>query len=524
MNRLLPVIVRSLIRGMAMLSVAALGCTALTATVITAFPSSVNFVAGVPSTFQVAVFADDNPAAAPEDFAATIDWGDGSPVTAGTIATDDQQFIVTANHTYSTGGSFTVTVTISDVAPGTGTATATSSATSGVTPPSGSATQTWVSGVGDDANPCSRIAPCQTFAGALGKTAAGGEIYVLDPGGFGTLTIYKSITILAAGPAGVMVSLVNGIVIANGPPPLQDVSAQVKVTQNGFGRNRATGLWAATLTVTNTSGTAIAGPVEVGITNLSTNATMVNFSGLLLGNPYVLVSAGGLAPGASASVPIQFQNPTNGFITYTPVTYAPVAGPAINVTLRGLNLDGVASGTNAISVGGSISRINLHLEKTQIQGFTNGVNIAPGANAAVTISNTRISDCNGGAGILADGTAGAVSVVVINSEVHRCTTGLSLNGGAKFNAENSDFSQNVTGVNLADSASIGTLDSDTIAYCTTGVNIAASGGTVRLTNDTISDNATGLATVPGGNLVSYANNHLNGNAVNGAPTATWAQH
>jgi hypothetical protein len=57
------------------------------------------------------------------------------------------------------------------------------------------ATRTWVSGVGDDANPCSRTAPCKTFPGAISKTAAGGEIDVLDPGGFGSVTITKSITI-----------------------------------------------------------------------------------------------------------------------------------------------------------------------------------------------------------------------------------------------------------------------------------------------------------------------------------------
>jgi hypothetical protein len=57
------------------------------------------------------------------------------------------------------------------------------------------ATRTWVSGVGDDANPCSRTAPCKTFAGAISKTAEGGEIDVLDPGGFGSVTITKAMTI-----------------------------------------------------------------------------------------------------------------------------------------------------------------------------------------------------------------------------------------------------------------------------------------------------------------------------------------
>jgi hypothetical protein len=77
------------------------------------------------------------------------------------------------------------------------------------------ATRTWVSGVGDDANPCSRTAPCKTFAGAISKTAAGGEINVLDPGGFGAVTITKSITISSEGfEAGVLVSGTNGIVIS----------------------------------------------------------------------------------------------------------------------------------------------------------------------------------------------------------------------------------------------------------------------------------------------------------------------
>jgi hypothetical protein len=76
------------------------------------------------------------------------------------------------------------------------------------------ATRTWVSGVGDDANPCSRTAPCKTFAGAISKTAAGGEINVLDPGGFGGVTITKSITISSEGfEAGVLVSGTNAIII-----------------------------------------------------------------------------------------------------------------------------------------------------------------------------------------------------------------------------------------------------------------------------------------------------------------------
>src|SRR5436853_7870839 len=77
------------------------------------------------------------------------------------------------------------------------------------------ATRTWVSGVGDDANPCSRTAPCKTFAGAISKTAKDGEISVLDPGGFGTVTITKSITIdgSTTGVAGVLNAGVPGVQI-----------------------------------------------------------------------------------------------------------------------------------------------------------------------------------------------------------------------------------------------------------------------------------------------------------------------
>jgi hypothetical protein len=59
--------------------------------------------------------------------------------------------------------------------------------------------RTWVSGTGDDMNPCSRTAMCKTFAGAISKTAAGGEISVYDPGGYGALTITKSLSIVDVG-------------------------------------------------------------------------------------------------------------------------------------------------------------------------------------------------------------------------------------------------------------------------------------------------------------------------------------
>src|SRR5215475_6802531 len=87
------------------------------------------------------------------------------------------------------------------------------------------ATRTWVSGVGDDANPCSRTAPCKTFPGAISKTATGGEINCLDPGGFGAVTITKSITIdctatfggiLAAGTNAININSAGAVVNLRG--------------------------------------------------------------------------------------------------------------------------------------------------------------------------------------------------------------------------------------------------------------------------------------------------------------------
>jgi hypothetical protein len=81
-------------------------------------------------------------------------------------------------------------------------------------PASAQATRTWVSGVGDDVNPCSRTAPCKTFAGAISKTATAGEINCLDPGGFGTITITKAITLNCTGTLGsILASGVPGVTI-----------------------------------------------------------------------------------------------------------------------------------------------------------------------------------------------------------------------------------------------------------------------------------------------------------------------
>jgi len=102
---------------------------------------------------------------------------------------------------------------------------------------SAQATRTWVSGVGDDANPASRTAPAKTFAGAISRTAAKGVINVLDPGGFGAVTITKSITIDGGGvEGGILAGGVNGIIINAAPT---DVVILRNLQIDGFGTGLA---------------------------------------------------------------------------------------------------------------------------------------------------------------------------------------------------------------------------------------------------------------------------------------------
>jgi hypothetical protein len=142
------------------------------------------------------------------------------------------------------------------------------------------ATRTWVSGVGDDVNPCSRTAPCKTFAGAISKTFVNGEIDVLDPGGFGTLTVTKSITIDGTGTfASVLASGVNGFTIniaAGANDPLRQVTLR-GLSINGTGASGTvgtrTGLNGINIT---TNGAATVHVEDTIIQNFSQNGILVN--------------------------------------------------------------------------------------------------------------------------------------------------------------------------------------------------------------------------------------------------------
>ncbi len=106
------------------------------------------------------------------------------------------------------------------------------------------ATRTWVSGVGDDLNPCSRTAPCKTFAGAISKTFINGEIDCLDPGGYGAVTVTKSITIDCTGTLGsILASGTTGVninIAVNANDPFRTVRLR-GLSINGTGASGAVG-------------------------------------------------------------------------------------------------------------------------------------------------------------------------------------------------------------------------------------------------------------------------------------------
>jgi len=259
----------------------------------------------------------------------------------------------------------------------------------GTAPAHAQASRTWVSGVGDDANPCSRTAPCKTFAGAISKTAAGGEIDCLDPGGYGALTITKSITIDCTPTLGsVLVAGTNGInvnaagIIVN----LRGIIVQ-GIGTGLIGINFVAG---ATLNLERVTVMNFQAGSATGILFApnSANATLTMSDCYVNLNGIAPATGGGLvvqpAVGGSAAVVVtdsRFGNnsdaikatSTNGFITMT-----------VRNSVMG---DNRGSGVNATAG----ATINLMLDRDTISNnFQNGVR-ASGASALVRIQESTIA-------------------------------------------------------------------------------------------------------------------------------------
>ncbi len=238
------------------------------------------------------------------------------------------------------------------------------------------ASRTWVSGVGDDANPCSRTAPCKTFAGAISKTAACGEIDALDPGGFGAVTITKSITIDGTGTfASILASLTTGVIINAG---VNDVITLRGISINGFcnGIN--------------------------GINILS--AKTVNVEDVVI---FRFNTGNGITANDSNGVNLNVKNSVIRDNTLDGINATSASGNT-NVTLDNVRLSGNANGLHARS-GARVTARNCVFSSNTANGVFSDA-------AGASLSNTFIWESqismNGGAGVRAGnagnlGTSGA---------------------------------------------------------------------------------------------------------------------
>lgn len=271
------------------------------------------------------------------------------------------------------------------------------------------ATRTWVSGVGDDANPCSRTAPCKTFAGAISKTAAGGEINCLDPGGFGAVTIVKSISIICDFTEGGILTAgagVNGIVI-NLP------SATDTVFLSGLDFNGA-------------------GTAQNGIRIVS--GGIIHVQNSLIRN-YRATNGLGMSIQPSAVAQLTVENTTiadngtgntGGGILIQPTG----ASGTARVTLRNVRLQNNAhrnlradtSGTSGLGIG-------LVVENSQFIGATTGLSLNGGGASPINFALTGAHISFAATGIEATG-SGIVSGRVDGSTITRNSTALAISGTA----------------------------------------------------------------------------------------------
>jgi len=292
-------------------------------------------------------------------------------------------------------------------------------------PAAAQATRTWVSGVGDDANPCSRTAPCKTFAGAISKTAAGGEIDVLDPGGFGAVTITKAITIAAegVGEAGVLVAGTNGIAVVAGATDtvilrgLQLDGGPIGSTSlNGVKFNTGGVLMIQNCSIRNFTGASPNGWgiafTPSGASSLFVSDTVVasNGTGTLGGG--ILIEPTGTGSAKASLVRV---NAANNII--------------------GIRADGTgSSGGISVSISDSSSTGNLFAGMT---AFT------PAAGATTTVEIIRSASANNGTGLNSNGAAATLRIG------YSTVTG------------------NATGVNIANGATMTSLGNNLIADNTT---------------------------------------------------------
>ena len=270
------------------------------------------------------------------------------------------------------------------------------------------ATRTWVSGVGDDANPCSRTAPCMTFAGAITKTAAGGEIDALDPGGFGTLTITKSITIDGGGGqvASVQVPGNTGILVSAGATDIVTIrnvqfQGDLGNGSNGGGGGGVGFNSGAMLSIDNckfdgfNSGTILANPSANAILNV-TNTIITNANFGILLNP-----SGGALNGSIDHTTIRKMS-TYGIVAGGSVYFTVTNSAIVNAAMDGVTVStgvvlevdssSVTNNNTAFATQGGIIRIsrNTIYDNNTNYSISGGGTIATSGNNYVAVNGATV--------------------------------------------------------------------------------------------------------------------------------------
>ena len=261
------------------------------------------------------------------------------------------------------------------------------------------ATRTWVSGVGDDVNPCSRTAPCKTYAGAISKTAAGGEISTLDPGGFGAVTITKSMTIdgtTGSGFGSILSSNVNGVVVNDGGSATPNTAIVVlrNLSINGAGTTKGTNgirfVAGKALHVEDCSienfGTGTARGIDISLAAAASQEVFIKGT-LIRENSGDGIFASNSAGGVQVFVENSIVNNNNNGIT-----------ASTNSKFIVKNSSFVGNTTSAVGAGGGA--LGIELEGALMANSVNGLGLVAGTSR---ISNCRITNNTNGV-IFAGGT------------------------------------------------------------------------------------------------------------------------
>jgi hypothetical protein len=273
----------------------------------------------------------------------------------------------------------------------------------GVLPAVAQASRTWVSGVGDDANPCSRTAPCKTFAGAISKTAAGGEISVLDQGSYGAVTITKALTISGDGVlAGILSAGSNGIIVNAGA---NDVVVIRNLSIQGFstGTNGIRFLAGKQLIVENSTIASVTGHgIDVAL-SAAGKLTVKDSAIRDCDGAGINIAASGIPTGSLDNVNIQGCGTgltvASGNVTISRSVLAQNTNEGLLASASGavLNAEGCLLTNNATGVHASASGATIRLSNCGITGNVTGILIGGGATVASFGNNKNQGNTTNGA-------------------------------------------------------------------------------------------------------------------------------